>query len=219
MMEMYDYFKKIIDDLRANPNDTLASVIANARINGELLPDRDVFGYFNITATAGHDTTSYALTGGMLALLQNPGELAKLRADPALMPLAVEEILRWTTPVKHFCRTAVERLRGCRQAGQGRRPPAAQLSLRAALTRRSTKIPSPSASTAAPIATWPSAPARTSALASTWRGSNCPRSSANCSTGSSISNWPARRALSKAALSAGSSTCRSATACADPPAT
>jgi len=107
MLEMYDYFKTIIDNLRANPNDTLASVISNARINGELLADRDVFGYFNIAATAGHDTTSYALTSGMLAFLQNPDQLAKLRADPALLPLAVEEVLRWTTPVRHFCRTAV----------------------------------------------------------------------------------------------------------------
>ncbi len=108
MMEMYTYFKKIIAQLRVTPNDTLASIIANARIDGELLADRDVFGYFNIVATAGHDTTSYSLTGGMLALLQNPEQLAMLRADPALMPLAVEEILRWTAPVKHFCRTAVK---------------------------------------------------------------------------------------------------------------
>ena len=74
-----------------------------------------MFGYFNITATAGHDTTSYALTSGLLAFLQNPAELAKLRADPALMPLAVEEVLRWTTPVKHFCRTAVS---DCTVAGK-----------------------------------------------------------------------------------------------------
>lgn len=107
MMEMYAYFMRMIGGLRQNPADNLASIIANARIDGELLPDRDVFGYFNITATAGHDTTSYALTGGMLALIQNPDQLAMLRADRALMPLAVEEILRWTTPVKHFCRTAV----------------------------------------------------------------------------------------------------------------
>ena len=115
MMEMFAYFKAIIDELRVTPNDTLASLIANARVNGELLPDRDVFGYFNIIATAGHDTTSYALTGGMLAFLQYPEELAKLRADPALMPLAIEEILRWTTPVKHFCRTATE---DCEVAGK-----------------------------------------------------------------------------------------------------
>ena len=107
MMEMNAYFMKMIAELRQTPKDNLASIIANARIKGALLPDRDVFGYFNITATAGHDTTSYALTGGMLALLQHPDELGRLRADRALMPLAVEEILRWTTPVKHFCRTAV----------------------------------------------------------------------------------------------------------------
>jgi cytochrome P450 len=115
MMEMYAYFKAIIDDLRVTPKDNLASLIANARVGGEFLPDRDVFGYFNIIATAGHDTTSYALTGGMLAFLQYPEQLAKLRADPALMPLAIEEILRWTTPVKHFCRTATE---DCEVAGK-----------------------------------------------------------------------------------------------------
>ena len=115
MMEMFAYFKTMIDDLRVTPNDTLASLIANARVDGELLPDRDVFGYFNIIATAGHDTTSYALTGGILAFLQYPEQLANLRADPGLMPLAVEEILRWTTPVKHFCRTAVE---NCKVAGK-----------------------------------------------------------------------------------------------------
>ena len=108
MLEMYSYFKAKIDNLRKSPDETLASVISNARINGELLSDRDVFGYFNIIATAGHDTTSYALTGGMLAFLQYPEQLAKLRANPDLMPLAVEEILRWTTPVKHFARTAVD---------------------------------------------------------------------------------------------------------------
>lgn len=115
MMEMYSYFMKMIAVLRKKPDGTLASIISNARINGELLPDRDVFGYFNITATAGHDTTSYSLTGGMLALLENPDQLAMLRTDPALMPLAVEEILRWTAPVKHFCRTAVS---DCMVAGK-----------------------------------------------------------------------------------------------------
>ncbi|MCB2078173.1 MAG: cytochrome P450 [Novosphingobium sp.] len=108
MMEMYQYFQTMIADRRANPRDDLASLIANARIGGELLPERDVFGYFLIVATAGHDTTSYAITGGLLALLQHPGEMAKLRDNPALLPTAIEEILRWTTPVKHFCRTATE---------------------------------------------------------------------------------------------------------------
>ena len=107
MMEMYAYFQTIIADRRAHPNSDLSSVVANARIDGEYLSDRDTFGYFNIIATAGHDTTSYSITGGLLALLEHPEQLAKLRADPSLMPLAVEEILRWTNPVKHFVRTAV----------------------------------------------------------------------------------------------------------------
>jgi len=115
VLNVRDYFMNYINDLRAKPRDGLASVIANARINGELLPERDVFGYFFIAATAGHDTTSYAISGGLHALLEHPAELAKLRATPALLHTAVEEILRWTTPVKHFCRTAAE---DCEVAGK-----------------------------------------------------------------------------------------------------
>ncbi len=82
MMEMYAYFMKVIADRRSQPKDDLSSLVANAKIGGEPLPDRDVFGYFNIIATAGHDTTSYSLTGGLLALLQHPEQMARLRADP-----------------------------------------------------------------------------------------------------------------------------------------
>lgn len=108
MMKIAGYMLALMEDRRANPRSDLASVIANARVNGEYLPDRDVLGYYQIIATAGHDTTSYSLTGGLLALIQHPEEMAKLRADPSLMPTAVEEVLRWTAPVKHFCRTATE---------------------------------------------------------------------------------------------------------------
>lgn len=115
MMEMFAYFQNIAADRRANPTGDLSSVVANAKFKGEYLSAPDIFGYFLIIATAGHDTTSYSLTGGLLALLQNPAEMAKLRADPSLMPTAVEEILRWTAPVKHFCRTATE---DCEIAGK-----------------------------------------------------------------------------------------------------
>lgn len=108
LFEAFGLFMSIVAERRAQPSDDLASVIANARLNGEQLPDRDILGYFFVVATAGHDTTSYALTGGILALLENPDELEKLRADPTLLPNAVEEILRWTSPIKHFCRTAIE---------------------------------------------------------------------------------------------------------------
>lgn len=106
MFEMFEYFQPIIADRRANPQEDIASVVANARVDGELLPDRDVFGYFLILATAGHDTTSYSLAGGLLALLQNPDQFAKLRADRTLIGSAVDEIIRWSSPVRHFTRTA-----------------------------------------------------------------------------------------------------------------
>jgi cytochrome P450 len=115
MKQMFDYFQPIIADRRVNPREDIATVIATAKLDGEYLADRDVFGYFVILATAGHDTTSYSLAGGMLALLQNPSELARLRADPSLLPSAVDEMIRWTTPVRHFCRTAVE---DCEVAGK-----------------------------------------------------------------------------------------------------
>jgi cytochrome P450 len=108
MAEMYAYLQPVIADRRANPRGDIASVVANARIDGEHLPDRDVFGYFLIIATAGHDTTSYSLSGGMLALLENPEQMALLRADPALLPTAADEFIRWTSPVKHFTRTCTE---------------------------------------------------------------------------------------------------------------
>jgi cytochrome P450 len=108
MGEMFAYLQPIIADRRANPRGDIASVIATAKIDGEYLADRDVFGYFLIIATAGHDTTSYSLTGGLKALIENPDEMAKLRADPSLLPSAVDEFIRWTSPVKHFMRTATE---------------------------------------------------------------------------------------------------------------
>ncbi|WP_298692778.1 cytochrome P450 [uncultured Sphingomonas sp.] len=108
MIQMFDYFRPRIADLRVTPTETIGSVVANARVDGDLLSDRDVFGYFLILATAGHDTTSYSLAGGLLALLENPEAFSRLRADPLLIPAAVDEIIRWSSPVRHFARTAVE---------------------------------------------------------------------------------------------------------------
>jgi len=115
LMEAFGHFGAIVADRRVNPRSDLASVIANAKIHGDYLPMPDILGYFFAVSTAGHDTTSYALTGGMLAFLEHPEAWEKLRADPSLMPSAVEEVLRWTTPVKHFCRTATQ---DCEMHGQ-----------------------------------------------------------------------------------------------------
>jgi cytochrome P450 len=104
----FAYFGKVIADRRANPRDDVATVIANGVIDGAPIPEREALSYYIITATAGHDTTSSTAAGGFWELANRPAELAKLKADPSLIPLFVEEAIRWTTPVKHFMRTAAE---------------------------------------------------------------------------------------------------------------
>jgi cytochrome P450 len=106
--DFFAYFTALTDERRANPTDDLASVIANATIDGELLNLMDVVSYYVIVATAGHDTTASAMAGGFHALIENPDQLARLQADPSLIPTAVDEIIRWVTPVKHFMRNVVE---------------------------------------------------------------------------------------------------------------
>ena len=101
------YFSDLSRRRRVNPTDDVASLIANARIDGESVPEFETNGYYIIIATAGHDTTSSATAGGLLALIESPGELAKLRADPDRhMATALNEIIRWVSPVRQFMRTA-----------------------------------------------------------------------------------------------------------------
>jgi cytochrome P450 len=106
--EFFTYFDKITAARRAHPGDDLASVIANARIDGEYLSDMDARSYYLIIATAGHDTTSAAISGGMQALIEHPAQRQRLREHLELMPTAVEEMIRWSTPVKEFMRTATD---------------------------------------------------------------------------------------------------------------
>ncbi|QIG54105.1 cytochrome P450 [Altererythrobacter sp. BO-6] len=103
-----DYFAGITADRRARPSDDLASIIANATVDGAPLPPRDMAGYYIIVATAGHDTTSASTAGAMMALAQDPEQWARVKADRSLLPGIVEEAIRWTTPVQHFMRTAAE---------------------------------------------------------------------------------------------------------------
>ncbi len=106
IMDMFAYFTQLTASRREHPTDDLASAIANAKINGEPMSDMDTLSYYAIVASAGHDTTSAGLAGGLLALIQNPDQLARLQADPSLMGTAVEEIIRCVVPVKEFMRTA-----------------------------------------------------------------------------------------------------------------
>jgi cytochrome P450 len=106
LLDFFAYFQDLTTARRTTPTDDLASAIANARVDGELLSDYDALSYYVIIATAGHDTTSSTIAGGLHALIEHPAELARLRADPALLPTAVDEMIRWVTPVKEFMRTA-----------------------------------------------------------------------------------------------------------------
>ena len=100
------YFTALTASRRGHPTEDLASAIANARVDGEPLSDVDTASYYVIIATAGHDTTSATISGGLQALIDNPDQRKRLRDNPDLMPLATEEMIRWVTPVKEFMRTA-----------------------------------------------------------------------------------------------------------------
>ncbi|MBY9068109.1 cytochrome P450 [Hyphomonas sp. WL0036] len=106
--ELFRYFGAITEDRRANPRDDVASVIANGQIDGQPIGDREAMSYYIIVATAGHDTTSSTASGGLLELIRRPDQMAKLKNDMSLLPNAVEEMIRWITPVKHFMRTATQ---------------------------------------------------------------------------------------------------------------
>jgi len=106
LVDFFNYFAALTAARREHPTTDLASAIANATINGKPLSDVDTASYYVIVASAGHDTTSAAISGGLLALLQNPTELQRLSANMNLMGTAVEEMVRWVVPVKEFMRTA-----------------------------------------------------------------------------------------------------------------
>jgi cytochrome P450 len=101
-----DYFEALATERRTCPRDDLASALANAKVNGDNLPSFESVSYYVLLAIAGYDTTAFALSGGLHALIQHPAQLARLRQDPSLLEAAVEEILRWTSPSRHFMRTA-----------------------------------------------------------------------------------------------------------------
>jgi len=105
-MELFTYFNDLSNERRARPTDDIVSVVANGQVNGAPLPPIELLSYYFLLVVAGNETTRNAMTGGMLAFLENPAEWQKLRRNPALLDSAVEEIVRWTTPVIQFSRTA-----------------------------------------------------------------------------------------------------------------
>ncbi len=107
MLGLRDYFETVAADRRAQPGGDLASLIANATPHGAPMPHYELISFFILMVTAGHDTAALALSGGLEALLAHPDQFARLRAQPELLDSAIEEMLRWTTPVRHFMRTAI----------------------------------------------------------------------------------------------------------------
>jgi cytochrome P450 len=104
--DFFAYFNAITESRRANPQGDVASVIANATIDGAPITPFDAVSYYVIVATAGHDTTSSSTAGGLWALCENPDQFAKVKADMSHVPGLVDESIRWTTPVRHFMRTS-----------------------------------------------------------------------------------------------------------------
>src|SRR3546814_16701208 len=94
VMQFVQYFNEITTDRRACPADDLASAIANGKIDGELMADQERPWYYIIVAPAGHDTTSFALSGGMERFVADPSQLWALRDDPELLNKAADEGLR-----------------------------------------------------------------------------------------------------------------------------
>jgi cytochrome P450 len=113
--EFDEYYSALIEARRRQPRDDLATLIANAEIDGGPLEHGRAIAYFAILATAGHDSTAHTTASAMWELAENPVLFARLKADPGLIPNFVEEAIRWTTPVKHFVRHATA---DCTLAGQ-----------------------------------------------------------------------------------------------------
>jgi len=104
--EFFEYFTKVLDDRRRSPKDDLVSVIANAEVDGRPMGPMETMGYCLITFTAGHETTRGGIGGGFLALVENPAQRQQLAQNPELTPLAVDELIRYVTPVNTMARTA-----------------------------------------------------------------------------------------------------------------
>jgi cytochrome P450 len=98
----------LAEERRKQPTDDIISVLANSALNGAPLPPFELLSFYFLLVIAGNETTRNAMSGGLVALIENPGEFEKLRRDASMVDSAVEEILRFTTPVIQFCRTAKE---------------------------------------------------------------------------------------------------------------
>jgi len=106
--ELHAYFERLIEQRRNDPRDDLVSELIGARIDATPLTEEQLLSYCELMVEAGNETTRNAISGGLLAFCEHRGEWEKLRRRPELLSDAVEEILRWVSPITHFTRTATE---------------------------------------------------------------------------------------------------------------
>jgi len=105
-MHMYAYADRMCEERGAEPRDDLMSVLLEAEVDGERLTQMQLDLFFLLLQNAGSETTRNLITTGTMVLLDNPEQLELLRHDPSLLPAAIEELLRWVSPVMQFTRRA-----------------------------------------------------------------------------------------------------------------
>jgi len=107
-MEMFAYSDMLAKQREGSHGEDLVSVLMEAEVDGEKLSRAEFNAFFLLLAVAGNETTRNLISSGLLALVQHPDQMARLRQDPSILPTAIEEMLRYVTPVMHFRRTALQ---------------------------------------------------------------------------------------------------------------
>jgi len=134
--ELHVYLESLIEKRRSRPGSDLVSELLAAELDGEPVPHATILQNSELFVEAGNETTRNAISGGLLAFCEHPDQWERLRAHPELLPRAVEEILRWVTPITHFTRVATEE---CEVRGQ-KIPKGEQLALYFASANRDEEV-------------------------------------------------------------------------------
>jgi len=106
MTELFTYFSQMVEEKKKKPEDDLVTLFTEVEVDGKKLEMMDVLAWCMIIVIAGNETTRNGTSGGMLAFIEHQDQLRKLQGEPDLLPAAVEEVVRWTSPIIHFARTA-----------------------------------------------------------------------------------------------------------------